>query len=251
MGTPKRAMFFWSSDNVPWIRWASAVTFKLMHPDWEVCFYTDASEPPSGHGINVLPIKRPPEADAGYWEALPPVTKSDLWRWWKLGEHGGLYADTDVIFCGSIQGVVDGLDSGGFDCGMTMDRGTRMGGRSLSIGVITSTPGCRLFVKAAKELCKRTHSGYQSAGTVGLLRIWGEVASGVKVGNLPGQLFYPFEGNMSIIGRCWSGNYKLPESSVAIHWYGGRKVTIGGFDTLQDCPVKQALIKAGWYSAKP
>jgi hypothetical protein len=242
-------MFFWSSKTVPWIRWASAVTFKLMHPNWEVFFHTDAPDPPSGHGVHVRPIDKPPEIDADYWDILAPATKSDIWRWWQLGMHGGLYADTDVVFCGNVEELVDGLDKEGFDCGFTLDRGTRMGGRGygLSIGVVTSTPGCELFKKATSELCRVKHSGYQSAGTVGLLRIWKQITEGVKIGNLPGRFFYPFEGNTSVMGRCWSGRYALPEHCLGIHWYGGRRLVIGPtFDTLQECPVRQALIRAGW-----
>jgi hypothetical protein len=217
-----------------------------MHPDWEVLFFTDAENPPPPWGgIKILPIERPPAVPEKAWKRLGPAVRSDLWRWWRLGEHGGLYSDTDVIFCGSVQSLIDGLDDQGAECGLTLDCGTRMGRAGLSIGVVTSHAGCKLFKRAAEWLVDGAGS-YQSCGTRGLIRMWPRLVEGVNVGRLPGWLFYPFEGNTSRIGRVWSSAHKLPEGCLAIHWYGGRKVVQTGYEHLQECPVKDALVKAGW-----
>src|SRR3972149_10506703 len=74
---PKRAIFYWQGPPMGWLRRQSVETFRSLNPTWEVVL-----------------MELPSEASL-----LTRVHASDIARYTALAEGGGLYFDTDIIFC--------------------------------------------------------------------------------------------------------------------------------------------------------
>lgn len=249
--TPRVAAFFWCGSPVPWLRWQSPISFKRWHPDWDVVLYTDDASATPVDGVRVEPIQRPACIRRKLWDGALPATKSDVWRWDCLHRVGGLYVDTDVLFFGSFEPIVAGLDEAGFHCGLTMDSGTifRHLGLKVSIGMVSSHPGCPFFSRLASIVSDCELVGDQSAGTVAVGMNWERLKGGVMVGNIPGKLLYPFGGRSTERDKVWSPSHEIPGDCLALHWHGGSKnkghrslFTGEAWREATDCPVKSALV---------
>lgn len=109
---PRKAYFYWGTELLPWIRYISLETFVKQHPDWEVFLYvkpfldrvpadTDRSDN-CWHKVEQLGIKIVEidiEKLLGVDFPLKYITiYADIFRYIILGENGGFYTDTDMLF---------------------------------------------------------------------------------------------------------------------------------------------------------
>lgn len=246
---------------MPWLRTQAPLTFAAQHPDWKVCLYTDCDVVLPG--IEVRPIERPAVVSEELWKAAHPAGKSDMWRYWWLAQEGGLYADTDIIFYGSLEPLVEGLDAAGHECAITQDCGYKPGGRgalALSIGVLTSQQGSKFFNRISSSFSSvlpEALNDYQAAGVVPLHGMWGTLCQGISVGNIPGRLVY---GKFSVgtfkrereaaMSSVWGPGVELSPGAVALHWFGGSsysvnanadKLTPDTFLEFSDTPIGKAV----------
>lgn len=214
--------------------------------------YTDCpiKDAPSGfNAVKVRPICKPATVEDSLWKFAPPVTKSDMWRWSFLAEHGGLYADTDVVFKGSFEPFVKGMEEKGQEVAVTKDSGYRRGGLSLSIGVVIAKKESVFFRRLTDHFLGRDKlpSGYQSAGVVLLANLWGKLVEGVSVANLPGRLVYGgFSGREPAMRAAWSMSPRAKGGALALHWFGGgrwskRVVNPENLDRLEGTPLHKAI----------
>jgi len=81
---PRRAFFFWDGEEMSWLRKQSIETFKALNPTWEVEILD---------GTNI-PIKGK--------SRLARVGRSDWGRYKALLDKGGVYFDSDIMFCRAI-----------------------------------------------------------------------------------------------------------------------------------------------------
>lgn len=264
MRTPRQAAFFWTGHgSVPWIRTQAPLTFAAQHPGWRVFLYTDcdAGDLP---GVEVRELKRPVLIDKELWNAAHAAGKSDMWRYWWLAQEGGLYADTDIVFYGSLEPLVEGLDAAGHECAITQDCGYKPGGRgalALSIGVLTSQQGSKFFTRIASQFSEPRpieFKDYQTAGVVPIFNIWEDLCQGASVGNIPGRLVY---GKFSMGSRwsereaamksAWDAGVSLSRGAVALHWFGGSRFSVNAdkltpetFLEHSEAPIGKALALA-------
>lgn len=220
---PHIAYFYWAGTPIPWIRRQSLISFRDHHPGWDVVLGSPEEQDPL-RGIRCL-------RDTITDPTLPPVARSDVWRYQVLAETGGFYADTDVIFTRNVTPLFEGKR---YDAWITLDMGTpvpcfgwcrnslgkRMGRVEISIGVLAGVPGSPFFERAA--VVAKQHPpkpDYQCFGTQMLASHWPSIASGSKVGNIPAGAFYQGSTNKDV-SRLWKSG-DLESDIYGLHWYGG------------------------------
>lgn len=253
---PKTAFFYWSGGPLPWLRAQSLISFQRHHPGWKVVLGTQ--EGPWGSlgappGVQVV-------LDDVSDPRLPVAARSDVWRWAMLARHGGVYADTDVIF---LRPITPLFSSDGFDVWLTTDMGTPVpsGGWdkyvyksrwrarfrvSISIGVLVAHPNSKLFAKALALSCRsHTSDDYQSHGTSLLVEHWQELIVDQNVGNIPGRAFYRGSSEEDV-KRLWTETGGFTYEEYGLHWYGGSPESrpyerITSAEELPDCWVRTSL----------
>jgi len=114
---PKKAYFYWGTELFPWIRYVSLETFVKHHPDWEVFLYvkpsldrvpedTDKSDNcwSKVEALGVKIVELDIEKHLGVDFPAKYITiYADIFRYIVLGQTGGFYADTDMLFFRALE----------------------------------------------------------------------------------------------------------------------------------------------------
>lgn len=249
MTVPRLAFFYFSGWDMPWLREQSLVSFRKHHPDYQVILGSPENRqvPP---GVTLA-------RDRVTSSSLPAAARSDLWRYRMLAEHGGVYADTDVIF---VRRVDQLFQDAAKDAWITQDLGTGVPGTGrmrlergiswrtrLSIGVLAARPGSRFFTTAAAIAAVTPSShDYQSHGTKLLARNWSAL-NGPSVGQIPASAFYRHGSNEDYVRDLWHRPDDVRPHEYGIHWYGGSRATeifleARSVADLPDCVVRRAIL---------
>jgi len=194
---PKRAIFFWEGEAMPWLQRRGVESFRRLNPDWDV-------EVVDGSWLGPLNGHR----------KLGIVHRSDCTRYHELAERGGLYFDTDIIFIRPIpesylaHDYVVPLDSLG---------------KLIHIALLGSRPGLPFFQLiseiARRQFDRREVISYQGLG-VSLLKKYQSMLSKQDVLWAPLDLLIPVEWNET--HRLWNGDQvQLSENAIGVHWFGG------------------------------
>lgn len=212
---PRIAHFYWSSPGaIPWLREQSMLSFKRLHPDWEIVLGSPEERD--------VPMGIRWERDHVTDPRLPAAARSDAWRYHALSERGGVYVDTDVIMLRSVED----LFWGPHDAWITQDLGTVVPGTRthLSIGVLAAQAGSAFFSRASALAQRTLPSGdYQSHGTSMLARSWVALARGVDLGAIPARAFYRNGSHEHHVAKLWGPEPRegFQAHEVGLHWYGG------------------------------
>jgi hypothetical protein len=119
---PKIAHCYWGNTKLPFIRYATLLTFSKMNPDWQIKLYTakDSSEDRMATPV-MLDLERLEDytpmlkeisnitievVDLGEFNYLSETHKSDLLRWQLLATCGGLWIDSDIVFFRPMTSLV-------------------------------------------------------------------------------------------------------------------------------------------------
>lgn len=110
---PKIVHLYWGMNTpMSYLRYLTVATFRKLNPDWEVKLWAptvptiqinwNSGEHP-GHyrGIDYaqeLEFTKFDFSSLGIPEDIPEVHKSDLLRWFLLGEYGGIWSDFDIVW---------------------------------------------------------------------------------------------------------------------------------------------------------
>jgi len=218
---PKRAFFLWVGKGpLPWLRQLGIDTFEKYNPDWTVDL-----------------IRIPIEA------GLLAAQSTDIFRYSRLVDSGGLYLDTDIVFFKPVPDSI--LDA---DAAITIDRSPLknvgpQAGRApgfTNLAFMGSVKGNGMFAFAYKSALerldtmkgldidmKRTKGLYQAFGTSMLDRLFMdktqediEARFGIKIHNVPLETVLPVgwhETHKLFAG----GKFDPPEKTIGVHWYGG------------------------------
>jgi hypothetical protein len=97
---PKRIIQTAKSPDLPPLSRASAVNLKLLHPDWDYCFYDDAAV------LDFVSSEFPEYA--GVFQAFPfKIQKFDFFRYLAVYRHGGFYFDLDVLLSEPLDSLLE------------------------------------------------------------------------------------------------------------------------------------------------
>lgn len=249
---PRIAHFYWAGGPLPWLREQALVSFVQHNPNWDVVLGSpETRSVPAGVRLVRDCVSDP---------RLAPAARSDVWRYHVLAQHGGFYADTDVIFLQSVEPLFEEKK----DAWITSDMGTPIpqygyyrgeNGRwiskvGISIGVLAAKKGSVFFTQAAQIASEAPVTpDYQSHGTRLLVAHWRELARRSSFGAIPSDAFYR-GSSAHQVKPLWteSGGFRLKE--YGLHWYGGSAESLPyqgarSIDDLPDCWVKQALLLPG------
>jgi hypothetical protein len=268
---PPRMHFFFSGPRLSWMRWMSLFSFRKLNPTWEMTLWMtsghadesswvtdevqDFANTGAGGGIagagavnhwdrlKPLKIEVKPYLPPAPFTTATPVHQSDLCRWAVLGEYGGWYADTDILWVDSMESAVGWSKSA--DVALVAYRD------HAPIGFFGAKPGQKFFRElylAAKA--NYSASNYQSAGADALGRvIWGPGGMSSRDGFgmrhnsswpsmsdlirrafphtsfcfMPIKSVYPWDSLQ--VHKIFSQDCEVPNRDViGIHWYGGHKL---------------------------
>ncbi len=187
---PRRIFFFWSGDNLSYLRYLTLVSFKKLNPSWKVQLYvssfsgirqktwnSDVKQDFFNYknnenyfdrleqlGIEIIPWKliNPSNPHDNNWDSqVGPNHKSDFFKWEQLSKGGGIFGDMDILFIRPIDQFYNSIKS--FSTGLSYIKGY------FSVGFLASEPGNKLFhdifVNAFKTY---TEKRYQSSGVEAL-----------------------------------------------------------------------------------
>jgi len=235
-----------------WLRFMTLYSFRKYNPDWCVQLYV-AKE--SGGGIkgwkdghqqdnftykgesyydrikelnvDIIPweLKREGHPNENTkWASIPPSQKSNFFKWGQLATQGGVYADMDIVFTGSLSNLYDRMNAQRTDTALTYV--ARPG--YFSIGFMASAPN-NVFFKAAYENCFNAFDKdqYQGAGVLTLYKKWKNLDAvrskfpKLKIYNV--SMSYIHFLDSFNIPKIFNGDYTgwMKKDTIGLHWYAG------------------------------
>jgi len=244
---PRTAFFYWGAPVLPYLRYMCLVSFKMMNPDWRVVLFTPAkltTEVPWGTCEQKIPVKtrdympelldlKFPNVDIcpfdmeeiGFSNSLPEVIKSDIIRLYLLSEHGGLWADTDILFFRPIQHALPTDDSQAYFCyrrgGPSQDPTPKNGPEYHCIGFLLGARHNPYYTKLFAGVRNTMNvEAYQSCGSPYYRKMINISDPGIH--NLDINIVYPSraipgmwkEPTRDYVKQIWS-------NCIGWHWYGG------------------------------
>lgn len=253
---PKRIFFYWSGNNLSWMRYMTLFSFRKFNPDWEVVLYlsdnnittktwngTEQQDFFRYNGINYLDkleelnikiekVELPDELKS--IPNISPIHESDLYRYYQLYKTGGFYCDMDVLFFRSMNSFYNTIIENNIDT-VVHQCSTHM-----AIGFLGSSIDNEFY----KELfdfgiSNFNTSDYQSMGVDLFYKKYNgdrnrsnilpniiSTHPNLNVYNIPISLIYFFDWTKI------SYNYenlvyvnKFDKESIGYHWFGGSELS--------------------------
>lgn len=211
---PKRAWYYWEGEPMSWLREQSLETFARLNPGWSI-------EKIPLNGVAVSGDSR-----------LARVLRSDWSRYRTLSAEGGVYFDTDIVFCKPFpEAWLNGKTM--LPAGMA---------RPVEhIAVIGSEPGNRWF-GMLDEACGHVYSddephNYQAFGVLLINKFM--PFSAAPVSWVPTEAFLPVSWEYA--DDLWRKGSALSPMTYGVHWFGG------------DCTSQhmEARVDKAWAESSP
>jgi hypothetical protein len=253
---PKRIFFYWSGNNMSWMRYMTLFSCRKKNPNWEIILYLSDNNNSSRWngpeeqdyftyaGINYLDkveelnikiekVEWPDELREKFKD-MSPVHESDLFRYYELYRNGGIYCDMDVLFFRSLDNFYNEITKGNYD---TILHQTN---EYLSIGFLGSSIDNKFYKDLFNfGLSTFNMNNYQSMG-VDLMynmfngnRTMGYILNKMiikydtlKWYSIPNSLIYYFDWtkvDYNFTNTIYTN--KFPIDSVGYHWFGGNKIS--------------------------
>jgi hypothetical protein len=148
-----------------------------------------------------------------------PNHQSDFFRWWYLSNFGGFYLDTDQIILRSFKKLP--LKKNNFIySSYEVDSPFAFDGKFSPVGVLGSAKGIPLAEYMLSQMKKYyEETNYNALGPL----MFADVLSKLdmkKAFNAPPEYFYPAP-ICDYTDAAYSGKMKIPNESLAFHWFGG------------------------------
>jgi len=197
---PRRAIFFWEGPEMSWLRKQSIASFRVLNPSWEVVVI-------DGSGI-------PIQSNSPFESVL----RSDWARYRDLATNGGVYFDTDIVFCKQIP-----------DSWLAQDLLLTMSDTQIvhHIAVMGSSKGNKWF-SLLDEACERSYQpghvyNYQFFGIELVTRMTFGL-KGLDTCWIPPEAFLPIPWD--ITHHLWRDDSQLSPLVYGVHWYGGDRLSM-------------------------
>lgn len=253
---PKKIHFYWSG-KMPYLRYLSALSFKMLNPEWEINVWTSQvkskirtwQSPELNYSENWDDwteefYNLSDEFHAvdfrqfGISNSISEVHKSDLLRYWILNKHGGVYSDTDVVYFSPIVDLFVNNKKN-----RAVETFVCICGYGHSLGFLMSSLGNNFFKRMFDEACDVDMIKYQSIGAdlcnslFPTIESINDFYSVMNIG-MDAVYFYNWQHIDKIYRQEES---KFPKNAIGTHWYGGHPLsgmflnaTNGGLKNLPD-----------------
>lgn len=259
----KIAYFYWGGQPFSFLRYISILSFHKYNPDWQIIVYRPkipskqltwkSSEQKIGYTgkdyfdklfkIKNILIKDITFSDFGFNDNISEVHKSDILRWFLLGDAGGAWIDCDIIFVKPIEcmdyfhPLTDTIISI-----MSCNRYKKYPLLQMfvperiktwnyhSIGYLLSKPDNAYF-KSIFAQCQKNYdpSQYQSVGSKQLndkfknLGMINDKFPELHIGNLKKETVYSIDSYN--IPLFFNDRFTIEDDHIGFHWFGGSKIS--------------------------
>ena len=246
---PRIAYFYWGAPVLPYLRYMCLVSFKLLNPDWRVILFTPArltlgttwgtneqqvpvatrdymQELKNYGGIETCPFDM---EEIGFSNFLPEVIKSDIIRLYLLSQHGGLWADTDILFFRPLKHALLPDDSQAYFCyrrgGPTQEDIVRNGPEYHAIGFLLGAPHNPYYTKLFNGVRAIMNPElYQSCGSPYYRKMINIHSAGIF--NLNINTVYPSRALPGMwVGPTREYVLQIWSNCIGWHWYGGHPIS--------------------------
>lgn len=254
---PKRMFFYWSGNNLSWMRYMTLYSFRKFNSDWEIILYlsnnNNTTKTWSGveqqdflnyNGKNYLDeveklnIKIEdvvlPDDIKNNFPNISPIHESDIFRYYQLHKSGGFYCDMDVLFFESMDDFYNNIVKNDIDLLIHQNK------MYLTIGFLGSSEGNEYYKDIFDFAIKNFNmDDYQSLGVDTIYKMYGgsrqrpividKIISRYptsNIYNLSDSLIYHFDWThieYNFNNRVGIDNY--PDESIGYHWFGGSKIS--------------------------
>jgi hypothetical protein len=239
---PKRVFFYWGAKRLPFLRYMTVHSFRMMNPEWEVKFYIPFNlcdyRPWDGKQIesalsgentfdytnylrpklNIKPIVFDFE-ELGLSNDINEVHKSDFLRYHLLETQGGVWFDMDVLFIKPMEELL--CNKQGVDASVFYYYGDDVGVQGHAIGFLMSTPNGGFFSEVLKLAKNKKPTDYQEIGADLLNRDFPPYKIREmypQATSIDKDAIYAIHELSLLYTRC---DLKCIRNSIGIHWYGG------------------------------
>ena len=251
---PKRIFFYWSGDNMSWMRYMTLYSFRKFNPDWEMVLYISDNnnkknwEGPEEQDFNNytgdnyidkikdldIEIKNVefPDNVKNLLINASPVHESDIFRYYELYNNGGIYCDMDVLFFRPIEDYYNVIKD--YDTLLHQDN------ENITIGFLGSSINNQYYKDIYEFAINNINtSNYQSMGVDMIYNLFGGSRTkpqilnriinkykNLKICNLPSFLIYKFDWTK--IGYNYSNCLNInnfDNDSIGYHWFGGSPIS--------------------------
>jgi len=250
LDVPKICHVYWGGEVMPYIRYLTIKSFMILNPDWEVWLWmpqkpsqkvTWASKE-NDYPLNCnnflpiamsLPIKKMyvdfPNIEEG--RLLAEVHRADYIRIKVMEEHGGLWADSDILFFRPMRSMsVNTL------CNRDKDVYVTLCDYGHSTGFLMARPHSIFYRRLKSNVMSNfvaTH--YQCIGPIMFNKYFPKLESIPSVINISMDVVYRYRfQNVSHLINTQQSTFT--SESIGCHWYGGNTLwsdfinrTNGGF----------------------
>jgi mannosyltransferase OCH1-like enzyme len=253
---PKRIFFFWGNEKMSWMRYMTLFSFRKLNPDWEIKLYITSTNVMNKtwnnnnvqdfhtyNGINYFEKIKELNIEIVDWKLnenkiMPvnleagPSHLSNFFKWSKLYEDGGIYADLDILWFKPIDSFYDKLVADEIDVGLTQTS-------QISIGLLASSQGAKFYRDIlVNGVSKFNADFYQTAGVMNVYSLYrGTSISNVlnvaikrypelKFYNIPMDLVYYYDSDS--ITYAMESSLKINDfssNSIGYHWYAGHPIS--------------------------
>lgn len=271
---PKQIFFYWGAPKISWMRVLSIVSFAAFNPDWKVIVMVPAQltrrrswrskeyrniyagpdfswlleAAAEKYNIEIQPIDM---MSQGIPNEISEVHKSDFLRLLKLGETGGLYSDSDILFFRSVTNLRINTPKAADTTNVFCTNGRA---RVHYIGFLGASGENRLFQNLAEKakailLSSYKNLGYQAIGSTLFqsLHDWPKVKSlypEMVAQNLDTKEVYSYDhrGFKALYHKgliepaTW-------DFGVGIHWFGGHPSSASIENTLRPDRIDKSQIR--------
>jgi hypothetical protein len=250
---PKKIFFYWNGETMSWMRYMTLYSFIKLNPDWDVTLYLTNSNLDSKwlssekqdyfyyNGINYLNeidklninIKIVDFDKYEIMKQLNPVHQSDMFRYIKLYENGGLYCDMDVLFFRSIDKYYNKIKNS--------DLLLHQASGFMTIGMLGSSEKMPFFKDIFEFGSSRTinRNDYQSFGVDLIYNKYNtnrgkpQILNKIKndyikynITNLEDYIIYQYDWTKINFNFSHSvGLSGFDNDSIGYHWFGGAEIS--------------------------
>lgn len=226
---------WWSGAPVSFLRFLTIYTLRHYHPNNEITLYFGdkfsknikwGGEQQDFQNSDELIGKDYREYLCDYanvvisdeYEKYPPNYQSDFFRWDWLSKGGGFYLDMDQIICKNFSELGQDVLSAKF---LFSEYKAQSCGIYTPVGVI----GASHDAEIVQWICKLIgqfydEKDYNSLGPWMLRTMLRSKSWKQNMLNLDKDIFYPVPESY-LVPFIYDGTFEIPESSFALHWFGG------------------------------
>lgn len=241
---PRICYFYWGAPVLPYLRYMCLKSFRKYNPDWKVILYVpteltttqswatfenkqhydtvDYSDRLEALGVHVCPFDM---ESIGFSNTLPEVTKSDIIRLHLLSTVGGLWSDSDIVYCRPLTHTFQETDHQAYFC-WRKGGPTQLGPdpKYHSIGFLAGCPGNPNFKRLFKGIPRPFDmANYQACGSPYYKTMLAdpEFAADPLLYNIEVETVYP---SRAVPGMYQAAEYyatQIRPWTIGWHWYCG------------------------------